>query len=191
MNEVIQEHTYAGGKRLQLVKGDITQEEVGAIVNAANDKLQHGGGVAAVIARKGGPVIREESVAWVKKHGRVSHREPAYTSAGELPCQYVIHAVGPVWGDGEEDAKLADAVSGSLQRAEALELDSVALPAISTGIFGFPKARAAGVIFQAVEDYFSKHPETHLERVRLVLYDQPTLEAFTKVWEDRRFGVSS
>jgi len=183
MNEVIQEHTYPAGKRLQLVRGDITTEAVGAIVNAANAHLQHGGGVAAVIARKGGRVIRDESNAWVREHGPVSHSQPAYTRAGNLPCRYVIHAVGPVWGDGDEDAKLAAAVRGSMERAVELELDSLALPAISTGIFSFPKARAAGVIFEAIEDYFSNNPETPLELVRLILYDRPTLDAFTEVWE--------
>lgn len=183
MNEVIQEHTYPAGKRLQLVRGDITTEAVGAIVNAANAHLQHGGGVAAVIARKGGRVIRDESNDWVREHGPVSHSQPAYTRAGNLPCRYVIHAVGPVWGDGDEDAKLAAAVRGSMERAVELELDSLALPAISTGIFSFPKARAAGVIFEAIEDYFSNKPETSLELVRLVLYDRPTLDAFAEVWE--------
>lgn len=188
MNVVIQEHTYPSGKRLQLVRGDITEEEVGAIVNAANARLRHGGGVAAVIARKGGRAIRDESNAWVREHGPVIHSQPAYTSAGNLPCRYVIHAVGPVWGDGDEDAKLAAAVLGSMELAVELELDSLALPAISTGIFGFPKARAAGVIFEAIGDYFSKNPESPLEFVRLILYDRPTLDAFTAAWEAHGFG---
>lgn len=124
---------------LQLVEGDITTAKVDAIVNAANAHLQHGGGVAGIISRKGGPVIQRESDLWVREHGSVRHAEPAVTSGGSLPCRYVLHAVGPVWGEGDEDRKLAEAVTGSLRAADQLELTSIAFPAISTGIFGFPK----------------------------------------------------
>jgi O-acetyl-ADP-ribose deacetylase (regulator of RNase III) len=175
---------FPSGQSFSLRQGDLTQEEVGAIVNAANQHLMHGGGIAAIIARKGGPVITTESAAWVKQHGPVSHQEPAYTSAGDLPCRYVIHAVGPVWGSGDEDNKLADAITGSLRRAEELELSSIAFPAISTGIFGFPKDRAAGVIFQAVKDYFAQNPESSLSDVRMMVYDQPTTDVFQSVWEE-------
>ena len=185
MNTVLRERTLPSGAVFQLVQGDITRETVDAIVNAANARLQHGGGVAGVIARRGGPVIQRESNAWVREHGPVRHAEPAYTSAGDLPCRYVIHAVGPVWGSGDEDRKLAAAVQGSLRRAEELGLQSIALPAISTGIFGFPKARAAGVILRAVEAHFRAHPDSGLRTVRLVLYDRPTLDAFLRVWEEQ------
>ena len=107
------------------MQGDITQEQVDAIVNAANSHLQHGGGVAGVIAHKGGQVIQQESHAWVRAHGPVSHAKPAYTSAGRLPCRYIIHAVGPVWGAGDEDHKLSAAVRGSLERADELNLRSI------------------------------------------------------------------
>jgi len=172
------------GTVLRLVQGDITAQEVDAIVNAANAHLKHGGGVAAVIARKGGPVIQRESDAWVRQHGPVPHERPAYTSAGNLPTRYVIHAVGPVWGSGDEDAKLRAAVQGSLTRADELGLASIALPAISTGIFGFPKARAARVTFAAIRDYFAGHPDSGLREVRLVLYDRPTVDAFLQVWDE-------
>lgn len=170
--------------KLQLVQGDLTQEAVDAIVNAANDRLQHGGGVAGAIVRAGGPGIQAESEAWVQTHGPVSHAEPAYTRAGELPCRYVIHAVGPVWGVGQEDEKLAAAVAGSLRLADRLELRSIALPAISTGIFGFPKERAARVILNAVRSYFESNPASGLELVRLTLFDGPTVEAFLQAWDN-------
>ena len=182
MNAVIYEHIFATGQRLQLVQGDITQEQVDAIVNAANAQLAHGGGVAAIIARKGGAVIDRESRAWVQQHGPVPHDKPAYTSAGNLPCKYVIHAVGPVWGSGDEDNKLAAAVGGSLAVAEKLNLYSIAFPAISTGIFGFPKQRAAGVIFRAIGVYFEEHPDSGLTQARLALFDQPTTDDFTEIW---------
>ncbi len=173
------------GQTLQLLQGDITRLEVEGIVNAANAQLRHGGGLAAVIARRGGKVIDQESRAWVQQHGPVPHSEPAYTSAGNLPCKYVIHAVGPVWhgGQDEEDSKLAAAVTGSLRRADQLGLSSLAFPAISTGIFGFPKKRAARVMLETFSRYFEQHPSSSLALVCLVLYDAPTLDAFLHVWD--------
>src|SRR5690242_21518270 len=111
MNSVLIEKKLSTGQSLQLVQGDITTEEVDAIVNAANEHLQHGGGVAWTISKKGGTTIQQESDAWVRQHGRVLHSAPAWTSGGLLPAKYVIHAVGPVWGDGEEDQKLETAVT--------------------------------------------------------------------------------
>lgn len=184
MNQVLDEHNFPSGQALQLVQGDLTQEEVDAIVNAANAQLQHGGGVAGVIVRRGGGQIQSESDAWVREHGPVGHAEPAYTTAGDLPSRYVIHAVGPVWGAGDEDAKLRAAISGSLRLADRLELSSIAFPAISTGIFGFPKGRAAKVIIDAVRDYFTENPASGVSQVRLTLLDQPTVDAFREVWEE-------
>lgn len=167
---------------LELVHGDLTEEQVDAIVNAANPWLFHGGGVAGAIVRRGGEIIQDESDAWVKAHGPVSHESPAYTGAGRLACRYVIHAVGPVWGSGDEDAKLAAAIRGSLALAEKLGLASLALPPISTGIFGFPKERAARVILEAVRAYFDQNPGSDLKQVRLVAIDAPTVAAFLKEW---------
>src|SRR5689334_9334103 len=147
MNTVLVEHILPSGKTIQIVQGDITIEEVDAIVNAANEHLQHGGGVAWSISKKGGSSIQKESETWIRQHGRVPHSTPAWTSGGLLPAKYVIHAVGPVWGEGNEDNKLESAVIGSLRVAEELKCSSIAMPAISTGIFGFPKDRAARVIF--------------------------------------------
>ncbi|MCX8061404.1 MAG: macro domain-containing protein [Anaerolineales bacterium] len=184
MAQVIHEKTFSDQRCLQLVHGDITAENVDAIVNAANRYLQHGGGVAAAIVRRGGEVIQQESDRWVQEHGPVSHERPAYTSAGQLPCRYVIHAVGPVWGEGNEDEKLCTAVQGSLQVAEQLRCTSLALPAISTGIFGFPKERAARLIFQTIADFLQKQPSGTLRIVRVTIIDQPTLDAFQKVWQE-------
>jgi O-acetyl-ADP-ribose deacetylase (regulator of RNase III) len=185
MNTVLDEFTYPSGQILQIVQGDITAEQVDAIVNAANEQLQHGGGVAGIISRRGGPTIQAESNQWVQTHGLVSHTEPAWTSGGDLPAKYVIHAVGPVWGSGNEDAKLAAAVDGSLWLADELDLVSLSMPAISTGIFGFPKKQAAHVIFLAIEDFFIANPSAGVRQVRLVLFDQPTVEAFMEVWRQR------
>ncbi len=182
---VRRERTLANGARFLLVQGDITAQQVDAIVNAANSRLAHGGGVAAVIARKGGSVVWRQSQAWVREHGPVSHERPAYTECGNLPCRYIIHAVGPIWrgGTAQEDEKLRAAVLGSLRRADELGVRSIAFPAISTGVYRFPKDRAARIFYRAIEDYFRDHPQSHLQEVRLVLYDRPTLEAFLQVWD--------
>lgn len=185
MNKVVRTHSYPDGLQLEIVHGDLTQEQVDAIVNAANEMLAHGGGIAAAIVRRGGTVIQEESRRWVREHGPVSHAEPAYTTAGSLPARYVIHAVGPVWGSGDEDKKLAAAIRGSLNLADRLELRSIALPAISTGIFGYPVHLAAGVFLSTIDDYAQRRqPAQTLRQIRLILYDQPTLDAFLAAYDD-------
>lgn len=183
--------TFSSGTTLQLVQGDITAEISDAIVNAANENLIHGAGVAGAISRSGGPEIQTESDAWVRKHGPVSHAEPAWTTGGRLPCRYVIHAVGPVWrgaietgGGGIADAQLDAAVRGSLRVADELGLKSISLPAISTGIFGFPKERAADIILKTIRSYFEAKTNSGIKTVRLVLYDNPSLSAFQKAWHD-------
>jgi O-acetyl-ADP-ribose deacetylase (regulator of RNase III) len=181
MNKVLEERILPTGQILQIVQGDITTEEVDAIVNAANEHLQHSGGVAWAISKRGGPAIQQESDEWIRAKGTVSHMHPAWTSGGRLPAKYVIHAVGPVWGVEEEDAKLSEAVSGSLQVADELGLKSIAFPAISTGIFGFPKERAAKVILNAIFKYFSTG-SSKIKTVRMVLFDRTTVEAFSSVW---------
>lgn len=180
-------YTYPSGQQLEIVQGDITGEAVDAIVNAANSHLQHGAGVAGAIVRRGGYQIQQESLEWVRRNGPVGHDEPAFTGAGKLPCRYVIHAVGPVWGEGDEDVKLSSAIRGSLQVAERLGLASIAFPAISTGIFGFPKERAAHIFFETLQDYFSTNPSSGLKLVRLTLYDRPTLTTFLD--EAARIGL--
>jgi O-acetyl-ADP-ribose deacetylase (regulator of RNase III) len=182
MNKVLVERVLSAGPTIQIVQGDITEETTDAIVNAANEHLQHGAGVAGAIVRRGGEIIQHESDEWIRKHGIVSHSHPAWTSGGLLPAKYVIHAVGPVWGDGNEDKKLSDAVHGSLQVADELKLSSISLPAISTGIFGFPKERAAGIVFSTVKNYFAHH-KSGIKLARLVLFDESTINAFLKVWK--------
>ena len=184
MNTVLVEQILPTSQTIQIVQGDITVEEVDAIVNAANEHLQHGGGVAWAISKKGGSTIQKESEAWIHEHGRVLHSAPAWTSGGLLPAKYVVHAVGPVWGDGDEDNKLESAVKGSLRVADDLKCSSIALPAISTGIYGFPKDRAAGIIFSAIEKYFVEN-SSGLKIVKLVLFDQPTLDVFINSWHNK------
>jgi len=182
MSKIILEKDFERYK-VQLAQGDLTLEPTDAIVNAANEYLEHGGGVAFAIVQRGGDIIQEESTAWVKEHGLVLHSRPAWTSGGNLPAKYVIHAVGPVWGAGDEDAKLHDCVYGSLLVADELNLTSIALPAISTGIFGFPKDRAARVMLNTIREYFKKE-KSRLKIARITLFDDASVEVFKTAWKE-------
>jgi len=169
---------------LELVEGDITELETDAIVNAANEYLAHGGGVAGVIARKGGPTIQRESDEWVRRYGPVPTGSAAITSGGRLKARYVIHAVGPVYDARapERSAQLlASAVRSALRMADEHGLKSIALPAISTGIFGYPMEEAAEVMLRAAADYLQG--ETRLERVVFCLYGQSAYKIFADTLE--------
>jgi O-acetyl-ADP-ribose deacetylase (regulator of RNase III) len=164
---------------LELIEGDITQLDTDAIVNAANRRLAHGGGVAAAIARSGGPVIQKESTEWVQKRGPVSTGSSAITSGGDLKADYVIHAVGPVYGSVSPSRAaegLASAVKSALWMADEHHLRSIALPAISTGIYGYPVAEAAQVMLKAAIDYIKRG--TDLERIVFCLYGRSTFDIF-------------
>ena len=186
MNNILKENKLPTGQTIQIVQGDITTEEVDAIVNAANEHLQHGGGVAWAIVKKGGSDIQHESNEWIRKHGPVSHAHPAWTSGGLLPAKYVIHTVGPIWENGKdnEEQKLGQAVTGSLRVADELKCTSIAMPAISTGIFGFPKDRAAGIIISTIESYFENNT-SGLQIVKMLLFDKPTIDVFINIWETK------
>ncbi len=167
------------GKTLRLVQGDITERDVDAIVNAANSHLQHGGGVAGAIVRKGGRVIQEES----DRIGYVPVGNAAVTGAGRLPCKYVIHAVGPRMGEGDEDNKLKRAVLSSFKLASGKGLKSISMPAISSGIFGFPKDRCAEILVREALNYLNDNPKTSLQLIEFCVYDDLTLGYFKKEME--------
>jgi O-acetyl-ADP-ribose deacetylase (regulator of RNase III) len=183
MNEVIRDELLPSGQCIRLVRGDLTEERVDAIVNAANSHLAHAGGVAAAIVRKGGAVIQQES----DRLAPVPVGEAVVTAAGALPARYVIHAVGPRWGEGDEDEKLRRAGANSLARAEECGCASIALPAVSSGIFGFPKDRCAQILIQTALDFYAAHPESSLREIRFTLFDAPTTAAFEEAF-DRRWG---
>jgi len=185
-NEVLLTHTLDGNRRIEVVHGDITQEQVDAIINAANKRLAHGGGVAGAIVRRGGQSIQEQSHTWVREHGPLSVGEAAVTGSGKLSARHVIHAVGPIWRDeGDEPALLREAVQNALALADTHELRSVSLPAISSGIFGFPKPLAAEVIWEATLSYFETHPDSSLEVIRFCNIDARTVNLFREEGEKR------
>lgn len=168
---------------LELTQGDITALKVDAIVNAANTHLAHGGGVALAISRKGGPLIQEESSALVAKRGPLETGEAVITSGGKLPAKFVIHTVGPVWGDAPpatSDKQLRSAVRNSLALADEKGLKSIAFPAISTGIYHFPVERAATLMLAEAADYLAG--KTKLERVIFCLYDDASYRVFSEAF---------
>ena len=171
-----------------LVKGDITELEADAIVNAANSYLKHGGGVAGAIVRKGGWIIQEESDRYVKEHGPVPVGSVAVTSAGKLKAKYVIHAVGPVYGEENGDEKLASAIRSSLEKAEELKLSSIAMPAISTGIFGYPYDRCASIMFDEILK-FSKKAKS-VKKVIVCLYTDEAYKVFEEIFDTKYRSVS-
>jgi O-acetyl-ADP-ribose deacetylase (regulator of RNase III) len=178
MSTVLYEHAMTGGQILRVVQGDLTAEHVDAIVNAANEHLVHGGGVAGAISRRGGPAIQRESTAWVREHGPVPTGSAALTAGGSLPCRYVIHAVGPVWGSGDEEAKLARAVRSALDLADQQRLRSVSMPGISSGIFGFPKPLCAQVMLAEIHAWLSARPSSSVREVRSCNIDRETAQLF-------------
>lgn len=164
--------------RITVVHGDLTTQQVDAVVNAANEHLAHGGGVAAAIVRAGGRGIQDESDAWVRAHGPLSPGVAAVTGAGAMLAQWVIHVAGPRFRDGQDNAGLLGAaVRAALDAAAATRARSVALPAISAGIFGYPLTEATAVIAAAAQAWCREHPYT-LDEVRLVGWDERTAEAF-------------
>jgi O-acetyl-ADP-ribose deacetylase len=170
--------------QILLAQGDIAQQDVDAIVNAANNRLWMGAGVAGAIKRAGGRQIEEEAVA----QGPISIGEAAVTGAGRLKARYVIHAA--VMGqDLRTDAdKIRRATVSSLRRADELGLKSIAFPALGTGVGGFSLDECARVMLDAVLAH--EAAGTTLERVLFILYDAPAYEAFEKVWRSRQ-GTST
>lgn len=152
---------------LRLVSADLTERDVDAIVNAANSHLQHGGGVAGAIVRTGGQSIQDES----DRIGYVPVGGAAITGAGNLKARAVIHAVGPRMGEGDEDRKLQKAVASVLGLAEEKGMTSISLPAISAGIFGFPKERCAQILVAGAVAFLQAHAATPLELVEFCITD--------------------
>ncbi len=163
------------GKKIVLIRGDLTELSVDAIVNAANAHLILGAGVAGAICAKGGPVIQEEC----DRIGGTVVGQAVITGAGNLKARHVIHAVGPRYGEGDEDAKLRSATVNSLKRASEKRLQSIAFPAVSTGIFGFPKDRCADIMLGEVLRYLEEE-QTSLDTVIFCLWSEEDLDVFTK-----------
>jgi O-acetyl-ADP-ribose deacetylase (regulator of RNase III) len=161
-----------GNCALELVEGDITEMQTDAIVNAANAQLILGGGVAGAIRKKGGPKIQEEC----NKIGGTFAGGAVITTGGNLKAKYVIHAVGPRMGEGNENEKLKNATLNSLKLADKNNLKSISFPAIGTGIFGFPIQRCAEIMLKTIIDYLKA--KTGLQKVIFCLFGQEAYQIF-------------
>lgn len=164
--------------RIQLIKGDITRTQADAIVNAANSSLLGGGGVDGAIHRAGGPAILEECRQIRNRQGGCATGEAVITTAGKLPARFVIHTVGPVWnkGNGREEELLANAYRNSLQLAVDNGVKTIAFPNISTGIYHFPKEKAATIAIDTVRSFTAEH--NSIEEVLFVCFDDENYELY-------------
>jgi O-acetyl-ADP-ribose deacetylase len=159
---------------LEVVEGDITEQDTEAIVNAANEQLRVGGGVDGAINRAGGPKIQEEA----RQIGYCPTSQAVITTGGNLRARFVIHTVGPIYRNGQagEAALLASCYRESLKLASARGIKSIAFPSISTGIYGYPIKDAAKTALGEVKAYLQEYPEIQL--VRFVLFGQSAYEAY-------------
>jgi O-acetyl-ADP-ribose deacetylase (regulator of RNase III) len=163
---------------LELIDGDITEMDTDAIVNAANAQLILGGGLAGAIRRKGGPTIQQEC----NKIGGIFVGGAVITTGGKLKAKYVIHAVGPRMGEGDEDEKLKNATLNSLKLADKHNLRSIVFPAISAGIFGFPIDRCAQIMLRTTIEYLKG--ETGLKKVVFCLFGNDSYTVFEKALKE-------
>jgi len=168
-----------GETTITAVRGDLTKMAVDAVVNAANVGLTHGGGIALAISRAGGPDIDEESASWIDTYGPLEPGVAALTSAGRMPSRYVIHVAGPIYTEGQDnEALLGAAVLGALDMASELDVTTMAIPAISAGIYGYPPDAATVVIAETAADYASTTGPS-LRAIRLVGYDREMTARFS------------
>lgn len=165
-----------GGRVLEVVIGDLLSQPVDAIVNAANGRLAHGGGVAAVIARAAGPDLEREGERIVAERGPIATGDAVATTAGRLPFAGVVHAVGPQLGEGDEESKLVAALVSACDRASERGWTSLAFPAVSSGIFAVPLEVCARAYVRAVREFAAARPDSSLRRLRLVLVRGPLVD---------------
>lgn len=181
-----------GSTKILILKGDITEQDTEAVVNAANSGLMGGGGVDGAIHRAGGPQILEECRQIVARHGPCPTGQAVITGGGRLKARYVIHAVGPIWrgGDAGEDGLLRQTYLSCLDLATTYGITSLAFPAISTGAYRFPKCRAACIALHTVVTYVKKQP---FAEIRFVLFTDEDLETYKEAARVvfRRHGLSS
>jgi O-acetyl-ADP-ribose deacetylase (regulator of RNase III) len=165
--------------QIQLIRGDITKLHVDAIVNAANNGLKGGGGVDGAIHRAGGPTILEEC----RKIGYCATGNAVITGSGDLPASYVIHTVGPVWngGSGNESELLQGAYISSLKLAADRGLRTIAFPNISTGVYGFPKDKAARIAIDACRSFLAKSQQDM--EITFVCFDDENYSYYAKLLE--------
>lgn len=167
----------AQGAEFLVVRGNLLEEPVDAVVNAANGRLAHGGGVAGILSRAAGPALQEESDRIVRERGPLPTGSAAITGAGRLPFKAVVHAVGPRLGEGDEAALLLQALTAAFEQADAAGCASLSFPAVSSGIFAVPLEVCARAYLRAAREWLARSPLPALKTLRLCLRDQPLVDA--------------
>mgnify|MGYP002620327761 CR=1 FL=1 len=177
--KVLLEKTYKG-VTFENARGDICEEEVDALLNAANYQLSHKTGIANSFVNKGGPLIQEESDKIVEEHEEGLELGTAHvTSAGNLKAKHIIHVVCPVWmgGANDEEIKLGECVINALKKADELKLTKLAVPSLSSGAFGFPRDICARILVSKCMEYFDKNENSSVKLIKFVNTDTPTVNA--------------
>ena len=175
--EILHSERGAQGCEFLVVRGDLLAEPVEAIVNAANGRLAHGGGVAGILSRAAGPALQDESDRIVRERGSLPTGSAVATGAGRLPYKGIVHAVGPRQGEGDEGALLEQALSAAFEQAAAAGWTSLSFPAVSSGIFAVPPEVCARAYLHAARGWLARRPSPGLKTLRLCLRDQPVVDA--------------
>jgi len=168
---------------INIILGDITDQDTDAIVNAANNTLLGGGGVDGAIHRKGGHIILEQC----KKHGGCPTGESRITTAGDLPSKYVIHTVGPIYGTnhGADEKNLYNAYYNSLKLALEYDLKSISFPSISTGVYGYPIEEAIVVVYKAINDFLESH--SSINKINFILFSEENYRVYSDYCNNRNY----
>lgn len=174
IEKAIMKEWTTNGKKIKLVEGNLALLDVETVVNAANENLILGGGVAGAIRQFGGPSIQEEC----NKIGPIAVGEAVITGAGNLKAKYVIHAAGPVYGEGNEDEKLTKVTLNSLKIAKKQKIKNIAFPAISTGIFSFPLKRCSEIMIKVAMDFLKEKANDYPEEIIFCLFGQEAYSVF-------------
>lgn len=175
--QILHREAGAQGGEFLIVRGNLLDEPVDAVVNAANGHLAHGGGVAGILSRAAGPALQEESDRIVEARGPLPTGSAARTGAGRLPFKGVVHAIGPRQGEGDEAALLLSALNAAFEEANAAGWTSLAFPAVSSGIFAVPLEVCARAYVRAARAWLARSPAPVLKTLRLCLRDQPVTDA--------------
>ena len=173
-----------GDRKILIKKGDITKEQSDAIVNPANSSLSHGGGAALAIVRAGGVKIQKDNDELIKRIGTLPVGKAVITYGHNLKAKFVIHTVGPIMGEGNEENKLRKAVTSVLTLAESYNLTSISIPAISSGVFGFPKEKCAEILLKTSVE-FLKRDDIDLKNIVMCNHDNKTTDIFLQ--EEKKY----
>jgi len=174
---ILHQEVGAQGAEFLIVRGNLLEEPVDAVVNAANGRLAHGGGVAGILSRAAGPALQEESDRIVRERGPLPTGSATITGAGRLPFKAVVHAVGPRQGEGDETTLLLQALTAAFEQANAAGCSSLSFPAVSSGIFAVPLEVCARAYLRAAREWLARSALPALRTLRLCLRDQVVIDA--------------